>query len=334
MGQECPVRPRLMWFPPSAMASVQAILDSNPCITCILDRGLEQANTAFLLEIAVQNGFTGDLTAASAYAACLACQDEWTLRVIQAGLLIRIVNTYVPPLSIPALLNADPCLNCASEMIRAQVAAINLYNTAVNQGSTKTVQEMFTAAACILCKDPGGVLLLNTVLLSVIADLVGAAPTALIDPCLACLDDSTLSLLTGATIDRLSGTVAPVKLIHVGYSKLGQLNGPDVSVLPNDPLPNFSTAGTITGIYETGVLATFDAYFYLWFADTLNLPVPVSGFKLTSSGFPVSMADSSFGYNSVVNGWPYQPKTVDGLPGKLFRSWNALGTTKITVTGT
>lgn len=114
--------------------------------------------------------------------------------------------------------------------------------------------------------------------------------------------------------------------MYFGYSALTSLNEAQVIAISNSPLANSLVAADSLGTYTFGAGSTVADYFYFWFPDTYTVPAAVNGFELVSSGFPVPMAGVAEGYtDGPTNGWYYLNLTVNGIPGKLFRTYYPVG---------
>ncbi len=111
-----------------------------------------------------------------------------------------------------------------------------------------------------------------------------------------------------------------------GYSPLTTLTEAQIIAISNAPLPNTFVSGDSLGTYTFGSSSTVSDYFYFWWPDSFTVPQATIGFKLVSSGFPVPMAGPAEGFtDGPTNGWYYKNITVDGTPGKLYRTFYQVG---------
>lgn len=111
-----------------------------------------------------------------------------------------------------------------------------------------------------------------------------------------------------------------------GYSSLTTLTGVQVIAITNAPLPNTFVSADSLGTYTFGASSTVSDYFYFWWPDSFTVPRATDGFELVASGFPVPMAGVAQGFtNGPSNGWYYKNLTVDGTPGKLYRTYYQVG---------
>ena len=138
--------------------------------------------------------------------------------------------------------------------------------------------------------------------------------------------------LIPSQIAALNLTIA-TSIIY-GYSELETLTESQLNAISNAPGTNTVQRGTITGDYVFGSGADNTKYFYFWFDDALNDPIPTTGFKVKSSGYAIAMAGTEQGYTATVNGFGYRPLVRNGRPGKLFRTFYPPGAgSTVTVTG-
>lgn len=78
--------------------------------------------------------------------------------------------------------------------------------------------------------------------------------------------------------------------------------------------------------YVFDASSTVNDYFYYWFPDVFPVPTAVNGFLDNATATPLVMATDSEGFvDGPTNGWYYLDLTVDGVPGKLYRSFFQLG---------
>lgn len=109
--------------------------------------------------------------------------------------------------------------------------------------------------------------------------------------------------------------------IYWGYSTATTLNAVGVLALQgsaseSDPYRQY--------VFDASSTA-FD-YFYWWWPATFSNPGATDGFEDDSTTSPISMATNAEGFtDGPVNGWYYLNLTVNGVPGRLWRSFNQLG---------
>jgi len=124
-----------------------------------------------------------------------------------------------------------------------------------------------------------------------------------------------------ATLDITIGTNN-----YFGYSALTTLNEAQIIAISNAPLSNTFVGSDSLGTYTFGASSTVSDYFYFWWPDTYTVPQAVNGFELVTSGFPVPMAGVAEGFtDGPTNGWYYKDIVVNGIAGKLYRTYYPVG---------
>jgi hypothetical protein len=104
--------------------------------------------------------------------------------------------------------------------------------------------------------------------------------------------------------------------VYWGVSTLTVLNEAQILAL--------ASSAPQTDFYGTyGFVGDATTYFFWWCPDTFTAPSTITGFKLGS--YPVVMATSSEGYTGSINGWSYLAVTVNGITGRLWRSFYKIG---------
>jgi len=106
--------------------------------------------------------------------------------------------------------------------------------------------------------------------------------------------------------------------IRWGHSPSAMLDEAGIKALANsatgtDPFRTFTFTGT-----------TVNDYLHLWWPDAFPNPALVNGFMLGI--YPASMAAGPQGFtDGPVNGWWYKSVSVDGVPGRLWRTFGKPG---------
>lgn len=115
--------------------------------------------------------------------------------------------------------------------------------------------------------------------------------------------------------------------VYFGYSPLTSLTESQLKAISNAPEPaNYVDASDIFGDYGYGAGAGVSDYLYIWCPDTFSTPQPDIGFFDPSGFGPMSFAETSQGYTQgPINGWNHKALTVDGIPGKLRRTFYPVG---------
>jgi len=108
--------------------------------------------------------------------------------------------------------------------------------------------------------------------------------------------------------------------IYWGAASNTMLTGPEVMLLQSVvDLTPYRT-------YTFGSSSTVNDYFYFWWPVTFGPPRQTDGFRDTATLSPVVMATDVEGFNTNrENGWWYKEVVVNGVQGKLFRSYYQLG---------
>lgn len=105
-----------------------------------------------------------------------------------------------------------------------------------------------------------------------------------------------------------------------GRSTSTVLTEGEILALSESALKSTITEGTYS--FESDTQPT---YLFVHTADGMGVPGPRSAGKGWMSGaFLSAMAGVADGYTSEINGWYYLPITVNGIPGKLWRSLNPI----------
>jgi hypothetical protein len=124
-----------------------------------------------------------------------------------------------------------------------------------------------------------------------------------------------------ASVDIIIGLT-----VFFGYSPLTSLNEAQLIAITNSPLTNTAVQADSLGNYNFGSASTASDYFYFWWPDTFTDPSVGNGFFDQIGGFAVAMATTTEGFtNGPVNGYYYKALTVNGVSGKLFRTYYAIG---------
>jgi hypothetical protein len=109
--------------------------------------------------------------------------------------------------------------------------------------------------------------------------------------------------------------------IYWGYSSSLTLNAVGVLALQgsaseSDPYRQY--------VFDAS--STVNDYFYWWWPATFSSPGATDGFEDDLTSSPIAMATNTEGFtDGPVNGWYYLNLTVNGVPGRLWRSFNQLG---------
>lgn len=114
--------------------------------------------------------------------------------------------------------------------------------------------------------------------------------------------------------------VVPAGTVYWGPASNPMLTGPEVLLLQSayetDPYRTYSFPAT----------STVNDYFYFWWPTFFGPPKSGDGFRDLSNLMPIVMATSAEGFNTnIENGWWYKEVIVNGIQGKLFRSFYQLG---------
>lgn len=114
--------------------------------------------------------------------------------------------------------------------------------------------------------------------------------------------------------------VVPAGTVYWGPASNPMLTGPEVLLLQSayetDPYRTYNFPAT----------STVNDYFYFWWPTFFGPPKSGDGFRDLSNLMPIVMATSTEGFNTnIENGWWYKEVIVNGVQGKLFRSFYQLG---------
>lgn len=124
-----------------------------------------------------------------------------------------------------------------------------------------------------------------------------------------------------ASVDIMIGTP-----VIFGYSPLITLTENQLKAISNAPLSNTSLVANSLGNYIFGSGSTASDYFYFWWPDGFTDPSVGNGFFDQIGGFAIAMATNVEGFSDgPVNGYWYKALTVNGVLGKLFRTYYAIG---------
>lgn len=112
----------------------------------------------------------------------------------------------------------------------------------------------------------------------------------------------------------------PSGTLYWGARPETMLTGPEVGTL----LSSFETDPY--RVYNFPASSTVNDYFYFWWPSVFGAPRSADGFRDNVTLSPIVMAEAPQGFNSgTQNGWYYKNLTVNGTPGKLWRSFYQLG---------
>lgn len=114
--------------------------------------------------------------------------------------------------------------------------------------------------------------------------------------------------------------LVPAGTVYWGPASATMLTGPDVLLLNSayetDPYRTYNFQAT----------STVNDYFYFWWPIFFGPPKSGDGFRDTVTLAPMVMATATEGFNTnIENGWWYKEVVVNGVQGKLFRSYYQLG---------
>lgn len=126
-----------------------------------------------------------------------------------------------------------------------------------------------------------------------------------------------------ASVDIIIGSS-----IFFGYSPLTTLTDAQVLAISNAPLTNTQAGGDCFGTYLVGANSTVSDYIYFWWPETYSDPRASDGFYDPAGGAfgAIAMAGSAQGYTSTgATGYGYLPLTVNGVVGRLYRSFYQIG---------
>ncbi len=128
--------------------------------------------------------------------------------------------------------------------------------------------------------------------------------------------------LSNSAIASETYTLNPsVMDVYWGYSPNLTLNEAEILALQDtasesDPYRNY--------IFDAS--STVNDYFYWWWPSSFGNPGTTDGFEDAATVSPMAMATNTEGFtDGPVNGWYYLNVTVDGVAGRLWRSYFQLG---------
>lgn len=122
-------------------------------------------------------------------------------------------------------------------------------------------------------------------------------------------------------VKRLYTSVVPTNRVYWGWAEETMLTGAQVNALQNSRLQSNPYT-----VYSFSAASTVNDFFYFWWPDYFDPPRSTDGFRDTSNIAPIVMADDNEGFNTAsVNGWWYKSVNVNGVAGKLWRSFYKIG---------
>lgn len=145
------------------------------------------------------------------------------------------------------------------------------------------------------------------------------------------VDSSTIIKARNFCTDGTPSVIAQIEIIiglmvYHGYSPLAMLNEAQLLAMVNTPLNASESRSDSLGSYDFGSGAGVNDYFYFWWPATYTDPRANTGFVDPSTGFPVAMATNTEGFtDGPINGYFYKNLTVNGVAGKLYRSYFQIG---------
>lgn len=116
--------------------------------------------------------------------------------------------------------------------------------------------------------------------------------------------------------------------MFLGYSPLTTLTDAQVIAMSNAPLTNTQATSDCFGTYQIGASWTAADYLYFWWPETYSDPRASDGFYNPAGGAfgAIAMAGAAQGYTSTgATGYGYLPLTVNGVLGRLYRSFYQIG---------
>lgn len=122
-------------------------------------------------------------------------------------------------------------------------------------------------------------------------------------------------------VKKVYTSVVPTNRVYWGWSSQTMLNGPQVNALQNSEVRSNPYK-----VYPFGAASTVNDYFYFWWPDYFGAPRSTDGFRDVSNISPIVMAGLVQGFNTGnQNGWYYKSVNVNGVAGKLWRSYYQIG---------
>ena len=114
--------------------------------------------------------------------------------------------------------------------------------------------------------------------------------------------------------------LVPAGTVYWGPASASMLTGPEILLLNSayetDPYRTYNFKAT----------STVNDYFYFWWPIFFGPPKSGDGFRDTVTLAPLVMATATEGFDTnIENGWWYKEVVVNGIQGKLFRSYYQLG---------
>jgi len=114
--------------------------------------------------------------------------------------------------------------------------------------------------------------------------------------------------------------IIPAGTVYWGPASNTMLTGPEVLLL------NSSYETDPYRIYNFQATSTVNDYFYFWWPIIFGPPKLTDGFRDNVTLAPMVMATATEGFDTnIENGWWYKEVVVNGIQGKLFRSYFQLG---------
>lgn len=116
--------------------------------------------------------------------------------------------------------------------------------------------------------------------------------------------------------------------LYFGYSTLETLTDAQLLAISNAPLTNSQASSDCFGTYLIGASWTAADYLYFWWPETYSDPRASDGFYDPAGGAfgAIAMAGAAQGYTSTgATGYGYLPLTVNGVLGRLYRSFYQIG---------
>lgn len=122
-------------------------------------------------------------------------------------------------------------------------------------------------------------------------------------------------------VKKVYTSITPTNRMYWGWSPETMLTGPQVNALQNSQVRSDPYT-----VFPFQANSTANDYFYFWWPDYFGAPRSTDGFRDTSNVAPIVMAGLVQGFTSgSQNGWYYKSVNVNGIPGKLWRSYYQLG---------
>jgi hypothetical protein len=145
------------------------------------------------------------------------------------------------------------------------------------------------------------------------------------------IEETTTLKAIGTFAGYTNSVVATVQIdigatLYFGYSPLAILTEAQILALSNSPLDSSTTSVTSLRTYTFGAGSTTSDYYYFWWPNTLENPTAANGFFDPIGGSAVAMATNTEGFtDGPINGYYYKAVTVNGILGRLFRTFYPVG---------